>query len=132
MSSVSYITKLVSPSFVAHEEDEYKLILYINIPGLRVQNVDKKYSKRTSSNGSHEFIEFKNRSFKFTTEIDDKLYSMSVACLPGFIIPQRCSMTYEDNGCWITLVKLKPISWMNTICDDLHPGLENSKGENRL
>ena len=77
MSSVSYITKLVSPSFVAHEEDEYKLILYINIPGLRVQNVDKKYSKRTSSNGSHEFIEF-SKDTKTIINSFDKLCNESV------------------------------------------------------
>lgn len=132
MSSVFYIAKAISPSFVAQEEGEYKLILYVSIPQLRVQSSRMNHSKHIPSNGSHEFIEFKNRSFKFAIKIDDKFYCITFARLPGFIKPKYCSITYENNGCWINLVKQKPISWMNTICDSLRPGLETLESDNSL
>mgnify|MGYP002475358921 FL=1 len=130
MSSIFFIMKPILLSFVAQEEDDYKLVLYLRIPELRVHRSCGRHDKHTVSNGSHEFIEFQNQSFNFSIKIENKFYSMSVRRLPDLIEPKHCFVTYEDGGCWITLIKLKPITWMNQICHDLHPGLDILQHDN--
>lgn len=73
---------------------------------------------------------------------------MYIARLPGEIVPERCSIKvrlctfrktqektrflfqYQRGGCWITLMKLEPMPWMNRICDELSPGLDIQDDEN--
>lgn len=130
MSSTFYFQKPVLPSFVAREQDEYTMLIYLSIPELRVERSSEKYPKHTVSNGRHEFIEFKDQSIQFAINVENKFYSLSIERLPDFIQPNDCFVTYEDRGCWITLKKLNSISWMSQICHDQYPGLDRSKRPN--
>ena len=79
---------------------------------------------------------------------DVKRYVLCVRRLPGEIRPERCSIEvntklnqdekrhdcffffqYQRGGCWITLIKVQPMSWMNRICDDINPGLDSFENE---
>ncbi|CAF4254733.1 unnamed protein product, partial [Adineta steineri] len=55
--------------------------------------------------------------------VQTKLYSISVAPLPGKIQPARCSIKYQRVGCFITLIKLHSTPWMNRIWDNHSHGL---------
>lgn len=100
----------VSSGFVVQEDDEYKVILYIIIPELQVQRTSRNYPKNTIINGRYAFIEFKDRSFKFAITVENKRCAMSIGRLRDLIQPKDCLLTYENGCCWITLIKLKPIS----------------------
>ena len=82
-------------------------------------------------------VEFCFRSLLFSMTVQTRqntrrVYTLSVARLPGEIEVERCSIKYQRGGCWITLIKSQPLSWMNRICDDLNPGLDiqENEGEN--
>lgn len=114
----------ILPSFVVHEEGVRKMLVYINIPELKVKRSLKNCFKLIPLNGHEKEVDFRNQSFTFTINIQGKLYSMSITRLPGIIKPKSCSIKYQRAGCWIKLIKLKPISWMDQICNDLKPGLD--------
>ncbi|CAF1260036.1 unnamed protein product [Rotaria sordida] len=71
------------------------------------------------------------RSFIFAINVQTKLYSISIARLFGKIQPERCSIKYQHGGCWITLIKLGSMPWMNRVCDDLSPGLDIQEDDNQ-
>lgn len=124
MNTTAYPIHHVSTSFVIQEERANKVLLYLSIPVLRVRRSFRKEFQYIPLNAHNEVIEFQNQSFTFTIQIENKLYSMLIARLPGLIQPKQCSITYEMGGCWITLVKLIPTSWIDKVRGDLYPPLD--------
>lgn len=124
MNSASDTPKSIIPSFVVQEEGMRKIFVYLNIPELKVKRSFPTFSKLIPSNGHEILVDFQNQSFTFTIDVHAKLYSISIARLPGKIQPERCSIRYQRGGCWITLMKLEPTPLMNKICDNLSPGLD--------
>jgi len=131
MNTMSDTTKPIVPSFVVQEKGAHKVFVYLNIPELKVKRSFPNFFKFIPSNGDEKILDFQNQSFTFTINVQTKLYSMSIARLPGEIQPKRCSIKYQRGGCWITLVKLDSMPWMNKICDDLNPGLDTQVDDNQ-
>ncbi|CAF3683493.1 unnamed protein product [Rotaria sordida] len=124
-------TKPILPSFVVQEEGTRKVLVYLRIPELKVKRSFPNIFKFVPTNGQEKVLDFQNQSFTFTINVQTKLYSISIARLPGEIQPERCSIMYQRGGCWITLYKLEPMSWMNRICDNLNPGLDIEDDDNQ-
>ncbi|CAF0921196.1 unnamed protein product [Adineta ricciae] len=121
--------KPIVPSIVVQEEGSRKVLVYLNIPELKVKRSFPNLLKQVPSNGVQRTLEFRDQSFTFTLNVQTKnnqtkIYSLAVARLPGEIHPQQCSIKYQRGGCWITMVKVEPMGWMNRICDDMSPGLD--------
>ncbi|CAF3174077.1 unnamed protein product [Rotaria socialis] len=131
MHTSDNITIPIVPSFVVQEEGARKVLVYLNIPELKVKRAFPNIFKFLPSNGQEKVLDFQNQSFTFTMNVQTKLYSISIARLPGEIQPERCSIMYQRGGCWITLYKLESMSWMNRICDDLVPGLDTQESYNQ-
>ncbi|CAF0828482.1 unnamed protein product [Adineta steineri] len=132
MTNATVVTsKPIVPSFVVQEDGARKVMVYLNIPELKVKRSFPNFFKFIPSNGHEKVLDFQDQSFTFTMNIQTKLYSLSIARLPGEIQPEKCSIKYQRGGCWITLVKLEPMSWMNRICDDLTPGLDIQEDEDK-
>ncbi|CAF1336782.1 unnamed protein product [Rotaria sp. Silwood1] len=128
--------KPIVPSFVVQEEGSRKVLVYLNIPELKVKRTFPNFIKQIPINGEQRILNFQNQSFTFTLNIqtknkETKIYSLSIARLPGEIQPERCSIKYQRGGCWITLNKTERMSWMNRICDDLTPGLDIQENDNQ-
>ncbi|CAF3990627.1 unnamed protein product [Rotaria sordida] len=124
------------PSFVVQEEGSRKVLVYLDIPELKVKRSFPNFTKQIPLNGEQRTLNFQNQSFTFTLSVqaknnETKIYSLSVARLPSEIQPERCSIKYQRRGCWITLIKLERMNWMNRICDDLAPGLETQENDNQ-
>ncbi|CAF1493422.1 unnamed protein product [Adineta steineri] len=128
--------KTIVPSFVVQEEGSRKVFVYLNIPELKVKRSFPNFLKEIPSNGEQIALDFRDQSFTFTLNVLTKkhetiVYSLSVARLPGEIQTERCSIKYQRGGCWITLIKVEPMSWMNRICDDLSPGLDIQENDDQ-
>ncbi|CAF2586773.1 unnamed protein product [Rotaria sp. Silwood2] len=126
----------IVPNFVVQEEGSRKVLVYLNIPELKVKRSFPNFTKQIPMNGEQKILNFQNQSFTFTLNVQTKnneikIYSLSIARLPGEIQSERCSIKYQRGGCWITLIKLDRISWMNRICDDLSPGLDIQENYNQ-
>ncbi|UJR33111.1 hypothetical protein I4U23_020568 [Adineta vaga] len=124
MNATGDASKPILPSFVVQEEGARKVLVYLNIPELKVKRSFPNILKFIPSNGHEKELDFQDQSFTFTINVQTKVYSISIAQLPGEIQPERCSIKYQRGGCWLTLIKLDPMPWMNRICDDLSPGLD--------
>ncbi|CAF3423296.1 unnamed protein product [Rotaria sp. Silwood1] len=131
MQASDTTTKPILPSFVVQEEGARKVLVYLNIPELKVKRSFPNIFKFVPSNGHEKELNFQNQSFTFSINVQTKLYAISIARLPGEIQPERCSLVYQRGGCWITLFKLEPMSWMNRICDNLNPGLDIEDDSNQ-
>ncbi|CAF4051552.1 unnamed protein product [Adineta steineri] len=123
MDATGYATKSIVPSFIVQEEGSYKVFIYLNIPELKVKRSFRNFLKYIPSNGHKIFLRTKFRSLTFTISVQTKLYSISIASLPGKIQPARCSIKYQRVGCLITLIKLHSTPWMNRIRDNHSRGL---------
>ncbi|CAF0942325.1 unnamed protein product [Adineta ricciae] len=124
MNATGDASKSIVPSFVVQEEGARKVLVFLNIPELKVKRSFPNILKLIPSNGYEKELRFQDQSFTFTIDVQTKVYSMYIARLPGEIVPERCSIKYQRGGCWITLLKLEPMPWMNRICDPLSPGLD--------
>ncbi|CAF1058614.1 unnamed protein product [Adineta steineri] len=116
MDATGYATKSIVPSFIVQEEGSYKVFIYLNIPELKVKRSFRNFLKYIPSNGHVKVLDFQNH-------VQTKLYSISIAPLPGKIQPARCSIKYQRVGCLITLIKLHSTPWMNRIWDNHSHGL---------
>ncbi|CAF0829458.1 unnamed protein product [Adineta steineri] len=123
MDATAYATKSIVPSFVVQEEGSYKVFIYLNIPELKVKRSFRNFLKHIPSNGHVKVLDFQNQSLTFAISVQTKLYSISIASLPGKIQPARCSIKYQRVGCLITLIKLHSTPWMNKIWDNHNRGL---------
>ncbi|CAF1259528.1 unnamed protein product [Rotaria sordida] len=131
MNATGDTIKPIVPRFFVQEEGSYKVFIYLSIPELKVKRSFLNFLKFIPSNGYVKVLDFQNQSFIFTINVQTKLYSISIARLLGKIQPERCSIKYQHGGCWITLIKLDPMPWMNRVCDDLSPGLDIQEDDNQ-
>ncbi|CAF4467052.1 unnamed protein product, partial [Adineta steineri] len=82
----------IVPSFVVQEDGARKVMVYLNIPELKVKRSFPNFFKFIPSNGHEKVLDFQDQSFTFTMNIQTKLYSLSIARLPGEIQPEKCSI----------------------------------------
>ncbi|CAF1270690.1 unnamed protein product [Rotaria magnacalcarata] len=130
-------SKPIVPSFVVQEESSRKVLVYLNIPELKVKRSFPNFIKKVPANGEQRTLNFQHQSLTFTIHVqtktrESKIYSLSVARLPGEIRPEQCSIKYQRGGCWVTLIKSEQMRWMNRICDDFTPGLDIQENDNRM